>query len=379
MISKKYFKLYLAGVVGVSLIGCSSNTEPQSKPIPKTENTEVISINWSDSELSKSPSSSFVPVIEDNTLFTSDSSGTILRIDPTDGTVVTKINLKRKLSSGTAVSPDSIFVTTQDGYLISVDRANSKIKWQSQLPTVSVEAPQIGGNVILVRTNDAQILAYDVHTGNLLWVYQRPIPSLTLRAYNTFQVVGKDVALLGQPGGRIVLVNLNNGVTIWENYIAIPEGATDLDKLTDISIRPLINDKEICVASFNGKLACLDAISSNVVWSKKFSTSYGLLMDEQNLYAISQDGIVYAFDKNTGAKIWSNDDFLNRSLSTPVFMGSNLLVVDSEGYINLFSRSDGKLVSRAKSDLKNGVSYPWSNGKKAIIQSGSGTIAAITQ
>ena len=102
-------------------------------------------------------------------------------------------------------------------------------------------------------------------------------------------------------------------------------------------------------------------------------------MDEQNVYAITQDGIAYAYDKYTGAKVWDNNVLQYRNLSSPVFLGSNILVVDSDGYINLFSRSDGKLVTRVKSDLKDGVSFPWADGKKAIVQSGDGNIAAITQ
>lgn len=375
----KFYGLCIASVLTMFMTACSSDKDPQPRPILKFANTEKVNISWSDGGLAKSPSGSFVPVIDNNTLFTADSSGKIFRIDPTDGTIISKFKFKRKFSSGTAVSPDGIFVTTEDGYLLAVNKATGEIKWQAQLPTVAVEAPQVGGSVVLVRTNDAEVLAYNATNGSLLWVYQKANPPLTLRTYNTFQVVGSDVALLGQPGGRLALVNINNGVPIWETYVAVPEGATDLDKLTDVSVRPIINEKEICVATFNGKLSCLDAISSTIIWAKKFSTSYGILMDEQNVYAIAQDGIAYAYDKYTGAKVWDNDTLQYRDLSSPVFLGSNILVIDSDGFINLFARSDGKLVARVKSNLKGGVSFPWADGKKAILQSGDGNIAAVTQ
>ena len=69
---------------------------------------------------------------------------------------------------------------------------------------------------------------------------------------------------------KSVLLNLLNGTPIWETYVAIPDGATDLDKLTDVTTRPVLNDKTMCVATYNGKITCLDAISSNIIWSKKF-------------------------------------------------------------------------------------------------------------
>lgn len=375
-------RLYYASlllILAFFICACSSSNEPKPKPVPEIEHVENIAVVWDDNDLQSSMAGSFVPVVDNHTIFTADGSGEIFRIDQTDGTIINSFYYKRKFSSGTAVTSNSIFVTTMDGYLLSIDKVHGKINWQAQLPTIAVEAPQVGGDIIVVRTNDAGVLAYNADSGSLLWVYQKPSPPLTLRVYNTFQVLGRDVVLIGQPGGRLALLNLNTGVPIWENYVAIPEGATDLDKLTDVSVRPVINDKQICVATFNGKLACLDAISSNIIWGKKFSTSYGVLIDEQNTYSVSQDGVVSAYDKNTGAVVWANNDLQYRNLGIPVFLNNNILVIDSEGYINLFNRNDGKLVARVHSNLRGGISYPWSDGKRVVVQSANGNIAEIAQ
>lgn len=360
------------------LCSCASSG-PEPLPVPPVSNPEKLSIVWSDNDLASSPPFQFVPVVDNNAIFTADAKGNIFKIDRTDGTIISHFKLKRALSSGTAVSSDSIFVTTKSAYLFSINKATGAINWRAQLPTISVEAPQVSGHILLVKTNDADTLAYDTNSGNLLWVYQKPVPTLTLRSNNTFAIVDKEVAAIGQPGGRLVLMNITNGNPIWENYIAIPEGATDLDKLTDVAVRPVLYEKDICVATFNGKLSCLDAISSNIIWSKKFSTSYGVLIDAQNVYSINTEGVIYAFDKATGASIWSNDVLRYRSLSPPVFLDNNILVVDSEGFINLFNNNDGKLVARLKSHLTGGVSYPLSDNKRVFVQSASGEIAEITQ
>ena len=377
LISKKKFLSFC--FILSCIYSCSSSHDPEPKPIPRIDREEKIDIVWNDSDIKSGIAGSFVPVVDNNTLFTADSNGSIFRIDPTDGTIINHFHYRRNFSSGTAVSSDSIFVTTVDAYLLSIDKATGRINWQAQLPTIAIEAPQVGGNTVILRTNDSQILAYNTSNGSLLWVYQKPAPSLTLRAYNTFQVIGKDVVIVGQPGGRMALINLNNGVPIWENYVAVPVGATDLDKLTDVSVRPVLNEKQICVATYNGKLTCLDAINSGTIWSKNFSSSYGVLVDEQNVYSVSQEGTLYAYDKNTGGRIWSNDVLQYRQLSTPVFLNNNIMVIDKEGQIYLFNRNDGKMVANRGSSLKDGIAYPWSDGKKVIVQSGNGNIAEIMQ
>ncbi|MCC2645856.1 MAG: bamB, partial [Burkholderiales bacterium] len=314
--AKRYLQGLANCLIPLLLISCAT-PGPNPIPVPAIPNPEKLSIVWSDSDLSSSPAYQFVPVIGDNAIFTADKNGNIFKIDRTDGTIINHFKLKRPLSSGTAVSSDSIFVTGKSGYLYSVNKATGKINWRAKLPTISVEAPQVSGHILLVKTNDAAMLAYDTDSGNLLWVYQKPTPNLTLRANNTFAVVDKEVAAVGEPGGRLVLLNITNGNPIWETYIAISEGATDLDKLIDVAMRPVLYEKTICVATFNGKLSCLDAISSNMIWSKKFSTNLGVLIDTQNVYAVDTTGVIYAFDKLTGASIWKNDALRYHTLSQP--------------------------------------------------------------
>ncbi|MBY0379549.1 MAG: PQQ-binding-like beta-propeller repeat protein, partial [Burkholderiales bacterium] len=284
-----YLRNYSCLIVIVLLFGCATDNTLMPNPNLQIKSLETFAITWNISTLSKSFSGSFAPVMDqDNAIFTADSSGFIYKFDSSDGTTIFSFNIKHKLSSGTAVSSDTIFVTTQDDYLLAIGKATHEVQWQVKLPTISIEAPQVVNDIIVVRTNDGSLLAYNTQTGALLWVFQRPIPTLTLRATSTFQVSSAgDILVYGQPGGRLSVINVLTGVSIWDSFVALPVGATDLDKLTDINMRPVINndDRTICVGTYNGRIGCVDAISSNTVWSKEFSTSVQLLVDKQNLYA----------------------------------------------------------------------------------------------
>ena len=364
----------------IGLISCATDNSRIPEPMPKITNTQNIVVGWNKSILSDTKiAGSFIPVIIDsNAIFTADSDGEIYKLDATDGSVINDFNIKKSLASGVAISNTNIFVTTQDGYLIAVNRADGSISWQAQLSTISIEAPQVGGEIVIVKTNDGQVSAYNASTGVLLWVYQRVSPTLTLETVNSFQVIGKDVVAVGQAGGRLALLNLLNGTPIWETYVAIPEGATDLDKLTDVTTRPVLNDKTMCVATYNGKITCLDAVSSNVIWSKKFSSYQGLLIDAKNVYAVSTNGTVTAFDKDTGAIIWKNQTLQYRVLSAPVFLDGDIVVVDTDGFIHLFSNINGDEVSRISSNLEGGVSIlSNSTNNNVYLQSANGRIANI--
>lgn len=372
----KYLFIFL---VNYFFISCASNGEVQPKKVLEINPHGILSIMWDKSILSTFYSGSFIPIVDNNAIFTADAKGNIFRLDNTDGAIIKKFNIGDTLLSGVGVSSDAIFVTNGKAYLLSISKVDGSLKWQSKLPTISIEAPQVIGDIVVVRTNDAQLLAFNINDGKLIWVYQKPSPPLTIRATNTFQAIGKEVVLAGQPGGRLVLINMITGTAIWENYIAIPKGATDLDKLTDIITRPVLDNKQIFVATYNGKIASLDATTNNIIWSKNFSSSQGLTIDEQNVYAVSQDSIVFCFDKISGMLIWKNDELQYNNLSTPVIFGNYILTVDTDGFINLFARDNGKLTSRVASKLKGGISLPIIDGQGVVIQSANGHIAKILQ
>lgn len=374
---KKFILIITSSILATGLISCSTDNSPQPEPMPKIQNSATLKSGWVQSSLKLSAAGSFVPTLFDNAIFTADDDGNIYKLDPTDGSIISEFEVHRDLSSGTGVSGGVVFVTTKDAYLLAVDKGTGKVRWQAQLPTVSIEAPQATNDIVIVRTNDAEVLAFNINDGTPVWSYQKPIPPLTLRVQNTFQVIGNEVVVVGLPGGKLALLNLHTGTPIWENYIAIPEGATDLDKITDIGMRPVLDNKTMCVASYNGKIACLDAISSNVIWQKKFSTTQGLVIDEQNVYAVSQDGVIYAFDKATGAQIWQNKTMQYRSMSIPAILGNGVLVVDNDGYVHMFNRNDGQEMARISTSLTGGVSYPVVRDNGVIYQSAGGYVALI--
>lgn len=373
----------LAWVILISLLipGCSTDKLPEPSQLPPQLYHTKLKLRFDINEFAYNDyPQSFIPALdEQGAIFSVDHKGNILKVDSTDGTVISHFKLKRLLSSGTALSSSLIFVTTMDAEILALDKANAEVVWYEKLPNLALEAPQVTSNSVIVRTIDGQLLSYKINNGQPLWVYQKQIPLLSLRAYNTFQIVGEDVIMAGFPTGRLALINLINGLQIWENSVALPEGATDIDKLTDIAMRPALDNKEICVATFNGKIACLDALSSNTIWSKKFSSSKGIITDEQNIYVVGDEGFIYAFDKATGAEIWVNKSLQYRNLSTPAFIDNNILVVDEEGNLCLIDKVSGKLIAIQESNLKGGVAMPLAidSNKAIVLQSANGHLVKI--
>lgn len=358
------------------LISCAVDDMPKPRPMLEIKNNSKYKLGWAKKNLSTlDGSNSFIAVELDGAVFAADSEG-IYKLEPTDGSVISHFRLQRKLSSGIAVSSNNLFVATLGGFLVAVDRISGKTAWQVKLPTIAFEAPQVSGDIVVVRTSDSQLLAYNINDGGLLWVFNKQHPQLMLKVTNSFQIISNQVIAVGLPGGRLALINLRTGTLIWELVIAAPDGATELDRVTDIAMRPVVDDKSLCVASYNGKIACIDIFSRNIIWEKPFSSSQGLVIDEQKVYAVDQNGIIYAFDKSSGHQFWQNNTMQYRGLGIPFLLGEAVVAVDKDGYIHVFDRNDGKEISRIKSTLTKAIGYPLTRNNGVILQA-NGTVALI--
>ena len=384
MIKIQYTRIGFISLICILMLGCASNS-PKPEPMPKIVNEINLKSGWSQNRLKPSDAPTyggFIPVAQDSSsIFIADAGNNIYKLDGSDGSIIKNYDYPYDdgdFQSGIAVSAQNIFITTDKAKLIAIDKVSGQVAWKAQLPTIAIEAPQVAKEIVIVRTNDAQVLAFDAATGKTLWVFQKPIPPLTVRANKTFTIIGNEVIAVGLPGGKFALINLFSGIPVWENYVAIPAGSTDLDKLTDVATRPVLDERMLCVATFNGRITCMDAFSSNILWQKPFSSSQGLVIDQQNVYAVSDDSIIYAFDKASGSQIWKNDTMKFRGLGAPALLGNGIISVDKDGYVHMFNRNDGHEIARYSSSMSGGTSIPITMNGVVYYQSNSGNISQIS-
>ena len=95
-------------------------------------------------------------------------------------------------------------------------------------------APEIGGSgMVIVRTGDNQLAAYDAKDGKRKWFFQRPTPALSLRVSARSVIDGKYV--LRASRWQADCRPTSNGAAVWDGTVAVPKGATELDRVADIT------------------------------------------------------------------------------------------------------------------------------------------------
>ena len=80
-------------------------------------------------------------------------------------------------------------------------------------------------------------------------------------------------------GGAAGLV-LATGLPRFEVVVGEPRGATELERVTDIAGTPVIFENDVCAVSYQGRVACFDALTGAPHWSKPTSSDKGVAVGD---------------------------------------------------------------------------------------------------
>jgi len=376
----------LAGIGILALLaGCSSmssmnpfsaKVEPKNVPSALVEFKATMPVKnvWTVS-VGASKGYVFSPVFARESIFTAAADGSVSKISVADGITQWRIKAGTPLTAGVGSDGNTVAVVGEKGVLFAYD-ADGKLIWQAQASSEVLSAPVVGGGLVVIRSLDNRIAAYEVSSGKRKWAVDRPNPSLTLRSAPGMIIAGPTV-LVALPGGRLLSLSLANGGARWEVAIGDPRGATELERIADVSGFPAIYGRDVCATAYQGRVGCVDIVSGAGRWSKKLSSQAGLGIDDRHVYAVDDSGAVYAYTREGGQSVWRNDKLAHRGLSTPIALGHHVAVADSQGYVHFLSREDGSFANRLSSDGSPVLAAPLLAGSKLVVQTSSGTLFAI--
>lgn len=317
----------------------------------------------------------FSPAFANGSLFTAAANGSVTRLDATSGNPLWRINAGMPLTAGVGSDGIAVVVAGEKGVVLAFD-TTGKLRWKAQASSEILSTPAVGQGLVIVRSVDNRIVAFDAESGDRRWIVQRTTPALTLRTAPGI-VMTDTTAYVGLPGGRLLALTLSNGAPRWEVPVGDPRGATELERIADISGKPALLGSDVCAVAYQGRVACFDAARGTLRWAKEVSSDVGPGADERFVFVADERGALNAFSRDAGASVWRNDKLLYRRLSAPVSFGRSLAVGDSQGYIHFLSREDGSFLARVGTDGSPILAAPLAAGGNLILQTQSGTVVAV--
>lgn len=298
----------------------------------------------------------------------------VVRIAVSNGNTVWKTDADAKLSAGAGAGDGVVLAGSSRGGLLALDQASGKKRWETALSSEVTGQLLVAGDSVIVRTGDGRVQSLAVADGNRKWLYTRNLPVLSLRGSGGM-VLRDGVLYAGFPGGKLVALDAANGAQLWEAAVAQPHGATELERVADVMGNPVVDARQVCAVAYQGRVACFDRRSGELLWAHDTSSNTGLAMDDRNVYVTDDKDAVTAYDKTSGRAGWRQDKLANRTVTAPLALGAWVVVADGEGYVHVLSADDGSFVARAKVD--SGVpAAPVDIGPGFAVQTTKGSVVA---
>lgn len=379
---KKCFAVVLSSTVLILLLsGCSvldslnpfSGNGPKMAELQPFKEIATARVLWRES-IGKSVPYAFTPAIVGASVYAASKEGALVRID--NGKVVWKVNAGQPISGGVGSDGNLVVVGSLKGDVLAFASSDGKLLWKAKASSEILSPPAVGSGIVVIRSGDNRLAGYDAQDGKQRWMYQRPTPALFLREAAA-PLIDKEYVFSGFPGGKLMALSTSNGAVMWEGTVALPKGATELDRVADITSVPVISGRSVCAVAFQGRVVCFNLNNGELAWARDMSSSVGLTIEGRNLFVTDDKGAVHALDMASGASLWKQDKLFLRRLTSPLVRGRYVAVADIQGVVHFLSREDGSFVARMTTDGSPVVAPMQIFGAGLLVQTSNGGIYAI--
>ncbi len=339
------------GACVLFLLAACASLNPFSRPsgpkpaeLPPLSAAREVRVLWS-TNVGGADKYVFSPGVSGDAIYAAARDGTVVRLEAGTGRQVWRASAETRLSAGAGAGPRTVAVATEEGEVIALDAQSGAVRWRTRVSSEVIAAPAVGNGLVVVRSIDSRVFAFGEDDGKRRWVHQRAASSLMVRTPAGITLDGES-AFTGFSGGRLAALALSNGGTRWEAAVANPKGANELERVTDVVGTPALQGKEVCVAAYQGRVACFETAGGRQIWARDLSSLTGVGADARYAYSSDDRGAVHALDRSSGRSIWKQDRLTLRQLSQPLPFGNSVVVGDFEGYVHVLARDSGAFTGR---------------------------------
>jgi outer membrane protein assembly factor BamB len=344
----------------VSCGGAEDNTEPPAELTP-IEYDVPLQLNWSLDTRADRNSASYRlrPLLIGDRVYSIDTGGTVICVDLVKGRKLWKFDTDLAPITGLGGNDQVLIATSQDGDIVAYRESDDELVklWGIRVESEIRATPVVDNDQVFVRSVDGKLRSLAIADGTEQWVVSRRVPALSLTG-NSQPLVAGALVFAGFDDGKMIAYERVGGQTRWESTITAPSGRTEIERLVDVDGRFVLSDGVIYVASYQGRLAALQAVSGDLLWSREFSSYQPIAIDDDALYLSADNSHLWAIDRRTGSAFWKQDVLHARRITAPSVIGDNLVVADLDGYLHWFSKADGTLLSRIRTSYTRNYVQP---------------------
>lgn len=326
------------------------------------------------------------PAADDEAVYVASREGDLKALDAVTGKRLwstdfsdhesNELNRSALFSGGIHLAEDTLYIGTENAQVLAIDKNNGELRWLAKVSGEVIASPVYSTGFVVVHTSRGDLIALDSATGKQAWVLNNKQPKLSLRGSAT-PSISQGGIVYGRADGFVATALLSNGQALWQLPVARPYGATELDRIVDADMEPIIRNGVIYTLAYNGNLLAIDLLKGAQLWESKYSGYNAIALSGSSLYLSDYRGYIYSVDKDTGNENWVNKQLSYRNLTGVSVANEYIVVGDGEGYLHWLDRDSGEFVAQQSLDSDGLYMQPFVSNDYLYLQTRSGDLIAI--
>ena len=317
------------------------------------------------------------PLLVGDEIFTVDIDGLIKNVDAESGKLKWDFETGIESITGLFGNNKIIVASSRNGVLNIYDRTdhNLNLRWSARLKGEIRSAPVTNADSLFIRTVDGRLSSISKADGSIQWTVSHLVPALSLTG-NSAPILHNEFVIAGFDDGKLAAFDQTNGQVVWEITVSQPTGRSEIERLVDIDGQFILSNGVIYVSSYQGRLAAIQAIDGEELWSRKFSSFNAMSIDDDAIYLSSDTSHIWSIDRRTGSALWKQDVLHARKISAPLLFEDKVIVGDLDGHVHWFNQSDGALIGRLRPSYKRHYSRPFEWDNKIFAMDSDGILSS---
>ncbi len=353
------------------LTACGGVSRPKPAELVNVPLAQNVITVWSTSVGTLPPG--LWPVLTPQHMVLANQAGELISLKLSDGSISERLTLGQPLSAG--VGSDGIrhaVVTRQNNLWVF---AGGKPVWRHTLPAQVFTPPLVAGERVFVLLADRSVMAFDAQSGRKLWSQSRPGEPLVLRQPGTLMAFQN--TLVSGLSGRLTGFDPTTGQVVWDAPFANSRGLNDLERLVDVVGATHRQQDTLCARAYFSQVACVDASRGAVLWARNAQGDQGLTGFADRVVGVESNGLVVAWQRANGDRLWESDRLKYRRLSAPLATSKAIWIGDEDGQIFLLDPQTGQLNHRFRIDGSPLVAPPLQRQEMVFLTTRNGTVRAV--
>lgn len=276
-------------------------------------------------------------------IITPNSQGKILALDPDKNRVVWQFETGGKIYSAPAIVGKRVVVPSTDGTIYCLQAATGALLWRQSTPMSIVATPVIREGTVYVGSSEGVFRALDLATGSIKWTYD------SVRNFvKTQALLYKGRAIFGSWGNELYALNTKTGKPDW----VYRDGYSNR-MLSPASCIPVGVGNRIFTVAPDRYMRALDAKTGALIWKHRWDAhwvreSMGLSVDGKLVYAKTMQGHLVGVDtRSDSARIdWKTENVFQYELnpSRIIERKGRVYAMSDKGVVAAFDRKTGATI-----------------------------------